>query len=417
MNIGFIGLGKLGLSCAVAIALKGHRVIGYDIDPTLLSKAPRSYPEAGPDGQEPFEPYLKATKLEFGSLSEVVAQSDIIFVAVQTPHQPEYEGITRIPEDPADFSYTYLVSAITELTDLVNHRLVVSIISTVLPGTLRRLIYPIVGTKVHICYNPLFIAMGTTMYDFLHPEFVLLGANDHESADLLESFYRSITHAPICRMSIESAELCKVAYNTYIGQKIVYANTLMEICHKIPGANVTEVCSALKLANSRLLGPRYMDGGMGDGGGCHPRDNIAMSYLARQLGITHDWFRSIMAARERQTEWLADLMCAYSLPKAIIGYSFKAESNLISGSPALLLNNILGERGINVFLYDPHVEQRHQDLSTMSPHVFLIGTNHLTFRNQRFPVGSVVIDPWRYMPAQPDSIKLIQVGIGLEHHD
>jgi UDPglucose 6-dehydrogenase len=413
MNIGFIGLGKLGLSCAVAIALKGHSVIGYDIDRTVLNKDRGSDWETGPDGQEPFGPYLKSTTLRFGDLQEVVAHSDIIFVAVQTPHHPDYEGVTRLSEYSTDFNYAYLLSAIRDLAAIANVRPIVSIISTVLPGTVRRLVDPIAGTKLRICYNPFFVAMGTTMHDFLHPEFVLVGTNDVAAAEALESFYRSVTQAPICHMSVESAELTKMAYNTYIGQKIVYANALMEICHKISGANLTDVCSALKLATTRLLSSKYMDGGMGDGGGCHPRDNIAMSYLAGQLGLSDDIFGSIMSARERQTEWLADLMCAHDLPKAIIGYSFKAESNLTAGSPALLLCSILEQRGVETFLYDPHVERAYRDLSVMMPHVFLIGAKHIAFQCQRFPPGSVVIDPWRYIPAQPDSIKLIQVGVGL----
>ena len=136
--------------------------------------------------------------------------------------------------------------------------------------------------------------------------------------------------------------------------KIVFANTLMEISHKIPGTNVNDVTSALKIADHRLISPRYLDGGMGDGGGCHPRDNIAMSWLARQLPLSHDFFADLMMAREHQTEWLADLMCAYDLPKAIVGYSFKSGTNRIVGSPALLLKTIFsGGARISTFAVRP----------------------------------------------------------------
>ncbi len=411
MKIGFIGLGKLGLPCAVAVAMKGHDVMAYDIVPSLMNKNYRSYRETGPDGREPFNPYLERSTMRFGELEEVVAHSDILFVAVQTPHGPRYEGVTCLPEERMDFDYRYLVRSINEISAVVKRESVVAICSTVLPGTIRHHIKPVASPMLRLCYNPFFIAMGTTMRDFLHPEFVLLGVDDPGAAAAVEAFYATLTEAPICRMSIDSAELTKVAYNTYIGMKIVFANTLMEICHKSPGANVDDVTGALKRAHRRLISPHYLDGGMGDGGGCHPRDNIAMSWLARELPLSHDIFENVMMARDNQTTWLADLMCAHDLPKAIIGYSFKTGTNLTVGSPALLLKGILEERGFRPFLYDPHVEGEQRDLSTLAPHVFLIGTKHQEFTLLTFPKGSVIIDPWRYLAPQ-EGVTLIPVGIG-----
>ena len=109
------------------------------------------------------------------------------------------------------------------------------------------------------------------MRDFIDPEFVLFGVHDATAAEQAEAFYRTITQAPFYRTSVENAELIKVGYNTYIGMKIVFANVMMEICHKSLGTDVDEVMNGLKLANRRLLSPAYLSGGMGDGGGCHPR--------------------------------------------------------------------------------------------------------------------------------------------------
>ena len=341
----------------------------------------------------------------------MVERADILFVAVQTPHQPEYEGVTRLSCERTDFDYRYLIHSIEDISAAVKRETTVAIVSTVLPGTMRRSIMPAARPLLRLCYNPFFIAMGTAMRDFLHPEFVLLGMDDPTSAKKMEAFYATITDAPICRMSIESAELTKVAYNTFIGMKIVFANTLMEISHKIPGTNVNDVTSALKIADHRLISPRYLDGGMGDGGGCHPRDNIAMSWLARQLPLSHDFFADLTMAREHQTEWLADLMCAYDLPKAIVGYSFKSGTNRIVGSPALLLKTILEERGFQPLLYDPYVEGARRDIAKLWPHVFLIGAKHPEFTSLRFPKDSIVIDPWRYLPPQ-DGVGIIPVGVG-----
>jgi UDPglucose 6-dehydrogenase len=411
MKVGFIGLGSLGLPCAVAMAMRGHNVMGYDIAEELMNTNPRPYRETGPDGNEPFDPYLRRSSIRFGRLEEVVEHGDLLFVAVQTPHAPQYEGVSRLPRERKDFDYRYLVRSIEEIAAAARRETAVAIVSTVLPGTIRRLVAPATGRFLRVCYNPFFIAMGTAMRDFLHPEFVLLGVDEPASAAVIESFYAMTTDAPLCRMSIESAELTKVAYNTYVGMKIVFANTLMEICHKTPGANLDDVTDALKSAHSRLISPRYLDGGMGDGGGCHPRDSIAMSWLARELPLSHDVFENLMTARERQTDWLADLMCAYGLPKAIIGYSFKAGLGRTIGSPALLLKSILEERGFQPIMYDPHVDEPGRDLSTLPPHVILIGAKHSEFTSMTFAKGSVVIDPWRYLTPQ-EGVTLVPIGVG-----
>jgi len=416
MKVGFVGLGKLGLPCAVGMALKGHDVVGYDENPALMNNAPRSYRESGPDGKLDFNDYLAKSTVRFGSLQEVADHSEIIFVAVQTPHDAPFEGITRIPSERKDFNYSYLIDAARALAFVIRKETIVVIISTVLPGTVRRDIAPILTPLMKLCYNPYFIAMGTTMPDFLNPEFVLLGSEHEDALRTVKEFYGTIHQAQIYTTSIENAELIKVAYNTFIGMKIAFANTIMEICHHLPNTDADAVSRGLSLGTQRLLSDRYLYGGMGDGGGCHPRDNIALSWLAQQVGLSYDWFENVMLARERQTEWLAELMIQYaheySLPLAILGYAFKAESNITVGSPALLLKNLLEERGARVLMFDPLVETESLQLDWEAPMVFLIGTKHKTFEGYRFPPGSIVLDPWRYIPAAQPDVRIIPIGRG-----
>lgn len=418
MKIGFLGLGKLGLPCALAVDLKGHDVMGYDINPNVLQKDHVPYKEEGPNGEPSIQPILKASKLRFAkTVQELVEHSEIIFVPIQTPHEERYEGTTRLPDERKDFSYRWLIEGVRNLSDeigkLGQDRIVI-IISTVLPGTMRKHIFPLLNKHVKICYNPFFIAMGTTMRDFLHPELVLFGVRDADAAQKAEDFYRTLTNAPIYRTAIENAEAIKVAYNTYISMKIAYINTWMEICHKLPGTDVDAITGALALANKRIIAPSYLRGGMGDGGGCHPRDNIALSWLARELDVSYDFFESLMLARERQTEWLAELMESYDPPggerrlKVILGKSFKPETNIVVGSPAVLLKNLLQERGNDVEMYDPHVDP-HIPVPRFPASVFLVGTMHKDFVNFKFPKGSVVIDPWRYIPPQ-DGVEVVSVG-------
>ena len=410
MKVGFVGLGKLGLPCAVAIDMHGHDVIGYDIQESLMSKSPRPYRETGPDGIEPFNPYLEKSNLRFGNLQEVADFSDIIFLAVQTPHEEKFEGVTRIPDERIDFNYAYLKESVASLSKVITRDTTVVIISTVLPGTIRNEILPLANDHMKICYNPFFIAMGTTMRDFLNPEFILFGVHDEKAAEQAEFFYKTLTNSRFYKTTVENAELIKVSYNTFIGMKIVFANTLMEICHKTLGTDVTEVTEALKLADRRLISTHYMDAGMGDGGGCHPRDNIAMSWLARKLDLSYDFFDSLMIARERQTDWLADLimneMNLHELPLVILGKSFKKETNITVGSPAVLLANILKEKNVEFDQYDPYVDQHEL---AMKKAIYFVATDHDEFDQISYPAGSVIIDPWGHVKPKP-GVDLVSVG-------
>jgi UDPglucose 6-dehydrogenase len=409
-TVGFIGLGKLGLPVALAIESRGHNLIGYDINPAvegyLRARQIPYYEERAPE-------LLAKTELRFAPVADVIRESEFVFVPVQTPHEPEYEGITRTPAERIDFDYGYLVKAVQSVAEeAASQRRHVQLIvnSTVLPGTMEREIKPMLGEYTHLVYNPAFIAMGTTIQDFLHTEFVLIGVDpDNASgAEQLAKFYKTIHDHPSFITDLKTAELIKVAYNTFIGAKIVFANTMMEICHKL-GADIDDLTRALSMARTRIVSPMYMAGGMGDGGGCHPRDNIAMSWLAGKLELSHNLFEDLMKAREDQTYWLAKLVEARhrdsGLPVVVLGRSYKPETNLVVGSPAILLSNLLDELDVEHESWDPYIDQPRP----WPPAVYLIATNHSEFRRFEFPKGSVVIDPWR-MVTQRNGFELVAIG-------
>ena len=419
MNIGFIGLGKLGLPCALAVESRGHKVVGYDPSEQvkdIIDTKKLQYQEIW--AQE----HLDKSKIEIKSIEDVVGESEIIFVPIQTPHDPLYEGNTRLPDERVDFDYTYLKKGIKDLAEEIWYQQstkVVIIISTVLPGTISREIKPIIEDNPYfkLCYNPFFIAMGTTMRDFLDPEIVLFGVDDIEAAKKAKKFYRTLHHAPFYDTTIENAELIKVIYNTFISTKISFVNTVMEMCHKLPNTNVDDVTNALKMCDNRIISDKYLSGGMGDGGGCHPRDNIALSWLSRELNLSHDWFDNIMKQRENQTDWLADLIeetsfkykgCLDGYPILILGKSFKPETNLTVGSPSILLKNILEERGHKVLMWDPYVDTNKLPTGK-EPMIYFIGTKHPDFTTYSYNQGSIIIDPWRYIPEQ-DNCEVIRIG-------
>tara|TARA_Y100000114_G_scaffold156741_1_gene185040 strand:- start:1084 stop:2364 length:1281 start_codon:yes stop_codon:yes gene_type:complete len=417
MNIGFLGLGKLGLPVALAVESKGHNVFGTDINETTLRNIrfkTINYKEKG--AQE----LLNNSNIQIKNIEQIVSDSDIIFVPIQTPHEEKYEGTTRIPKERADFNYDYLKKGIKDLSDEIEKQgkdKVVVIISTVLPGTIRTHIKPILSKHVKLCYNPYFIAMGTTIDDFLGAEINLFGVDDKQAAKKAKEFYKTINKSPFHETTIENAELIKVVYNTFISTKISMINTIMETCYNLPNTNVDDVTKALSLCTSRIISPKYLSGGMGDGGGCHPRDNIALSYLAQKLNLSYNWYDNIMKQREKQTEWLADLIISekFEMDINILGKCFKPETNLTLGSPSLLLKNILEEKGETVKIWDPYVDSL--DMKNVSyemewetkPQLFFIGTKHEAFKHFYFYPNSVVIDPFRYLKLG-NGIKYIPIG-------
>ena len=413
MNIGFVGLGKLGLPCALAIdAVDEHSVKGYDPDERIqdyLNKGEIPYREEGT------EELLKKHNISFTNLKEVIESSEIIFVPIQTPHDPLYDGVTRLPETRIDFDYSYLVEGLKQISkvldDLQEERIVV-VISTVLPGTIESQIKPILSKYVRLCYNPFFIAMGTTINDFLNPEFVLMGIDDKDAAEKLKLFYKTLHDKEVFECTLDEAELIKVSYNTFITMKICLANTVAEMSHKLNNINSDNVMDALKLANQRLISDKYLNGGMGDGGGCHPRDNIALSWLSQKVDLSYDWYENLMISREKHTEWLAELTIQKSIEKQmeifILGKSFKKETNLVNGSPAYLLKNLIEEKNHKTKIYDPFIDSKVEEFN--EPSVFFIATNHDVFKDINFPAGSVVIDPWR-MIDQQERVELISIGV------
>jgi UDPglucose 6-dehydrogenase len=413
MNIGFVGLGKLGLPVALSIENKGHSVIGTDIDERVKKYIEdRKIPYIEDGTQE----LLNKTNIKFTNTFNVVENSDIVFVPIQTPHREEYEGITRIPEDRVDFDYQYLKKGIKEIADIavvLHKHIILVVISTVLPGTFEKELKPLINKYIDFIYNPFFIAMGTTRADFENPEFVLLGFDDPKKDKniwMLKKFYATIHKSPIFITTVKNAELIKVVYNTFISTKIAYINTIAQVCHKI-GANIDVVTEALSLAKDRIISNKYLTGGMGDGGGCHPRDNIALSFLAKKVELSYDFFESIMISREKHADFLVDLIERYSkevkLPIVLLGVSYKKNINLTVGSHVSLVKNILNERSIKYDEYDDYVfpEKPFYNL----PALYFIGIDHDYLKDRIFPKGSVVIDPWGIIK-DSKGVDIIKVG-------
>jgi len=192
----------------------------------------------------------------------------------------------------------------------------------------------------------------------------------------------------------------------------VFANTLLEISTKL-GTDVDTITNALSKADHRLISSMYMSGGVGDGGACHPRDNIAMSWLASKLDLSVDPFEFVTRARERQSEWLVDYTFAeasiHVLPIVVLGKAYKPNSDLMYGSPASLFVHQLLNRGGNIATWwDPFFDK---SPAPKTKAVYIVMTKHDAFEEYQFPRGSIVIDPHRFITPQ-DGVRVIHLGGG-----
>tara|TARA_B100000780_G_scaffold80694_1_gene54953 strand:+ start:3167 stop:4333 length:1167 start_codon:yes stop_codon:yes gene_type:complete len=330
-KIGFIGLGKLGMPCAEAIADKGFHVTGYDIVRKSSSKIT-----------------IKDT------LKELVEDRDIVFVATPTPHEDGYDGSTPTSHLPVkDFNYEAVTKVLTKCNQYMNNQQTLVLISTVLPGTTRRDFAPLI-TNTSLVYNPYLIAMGTVAWDMINPEMIMIGTKNGLSgknckirSEFLESFYNVVCDN-MPRMEFgtwEEAEAMKIFYNTFISNKVALVNMIQDVAHRMGNINVDTVTQALAKSTQRIVSPAYMKAGMGDGGACHPRDNIALRWLAKELDLGYDMFETIMTAREKQAENMARAILQHGKNIWFSSDSYKAGTELVDGSSSLLVQYYVKKHG------------------------------------------------------------------------
>jgi UDPglucose 6-dehydrogenase len=389
MNIGFIGLGKLGLPCAEAIAKKGHSVTGYDVrtvDLTMLID-------------------IKPT------IKETVAGKDIVFIAVPTPHDPAYDG--RVPTShltPKDFDYSIVRACLSEANKYMNKDQLLVLISTVLPGTTRREFIDLIP-NTRFVYNPYLIAMGSVAWDMVNPEMIMIGTRDGtETGDACQliDFYKTVmeNNPRYVVGTWDECECIKIFYNTFISTKIGLVNMIQDVAVRQGNINVDVVTDALEKSTMRIMGPQYMKAGMGDGGACHPRDNIALRYLAEELDLGYDLFDAIMTAREIQAKNLAKELVKHAKQNKmsifIHGKAYKPGVEYCDGSYSLLIGHYCKELGYAPTYIDPLTGD---EINGCYGVVLLAHNRKVTYEYRGFEElqslyctiekGSIVVDPWR----------------------
>jgi len=406
MKVSVVGLGRLGLPLAAALAHRGLRVIGVDIDPGVLAavavkRVPDHISEPGLQEMLVAQTLLSVTD----SVPEAVGKSDITIVLVPTPS-----------EEDGSFSLDCVLEVCWDIgcglgTKEGYHVVVVG--STVMPGacdgpireTLEKVSGRIVGKNLGLCYCPEFVALGDVLRGFGEPDFVLIGSSDPKAHSLVETMFGRLclNDPPIAITSLVNAEIAKIAVNCYVTTKITFANQLAELCENIPGADVDAVTGVLGL-DSRI-GTKYLRGGPAFGGPCFPRDAGAMTQVAERANVNSLLMPTVEKINRWQTERLLKLLAKFQFRLGgdarvgILGLTYKpgVESREPSAGLALL------ERIFPIcrtLAYDPLLAVPGKSAGTAQEcvdgsDIIVITLPYPEFNRLQFRSGQVVIDCWR----------------------
>ena len=418
-SVGFIGVGKLGQACAEMVA-EVHDVVGYDVN------------HVEPENFSMVD-----------SIADAVRGRDIVFIAVPTPHDPQYDGKAPTSHLPnKDFDYSLVRQVLSEVNAVATKDQLVVLISTVLPGTTRREFIDLIP-NARFVYNPYLIAMGTVKWDMVNPEMVMIGTEDgSETGDAkqLVDFYKTImqNNPRYIIGTWDETECIKVFYNTFISAKVSLVNMIQDVAESLGNINAEIVCDALATSDRRIMGPGYMKPGMGDGGACHPRDNIALRWMADELELGYDLFDAVMLSREKQAENMAVRLMELAnagagnvpqMPVIIVGKAYKPLVEYEAGSSSMLVGHYIAEQDHELYYYDEKTGDIPPAEILEKPAVYLLAHNpSITYGDQldtvpgwynekhnvtdcdtalvatgngtelNFAPGSIVVDPWRKTP-------------------
>ncbi len=377
MRMSVIGTGYLGSTHAACMAELGHEVIGVDVDPhkiELLSRGETPFFEPGLDGL--IRKHISSGRLHFTtSYQEAADFAHVHFLGVGTPQQKNSYA--------ADM--TFVRSAVTNLVPLLQGRHIIFGKSTVPVGTARALqqltdrlvasqnadstsaaadssAASVEETSVDIAWNPEFLREGHAVQDTIHPDRIVLGMQN--SASEVEDVARKIYAQPLAEgtpllvTDFATSELVKVSANAFLATKISFINAVSEVC-EASGADITVLADAIG-ADERI-GRKFLNAGLGFGGGCLPKDIRAFMARAGELGADQalTFLREVDAINLRRREKLVSMVkdaCGGSLHDArvtVLGAAFKPESDDVRDSPALAVAGALSLAGAQVSVYDP----------------------------------------------------------------
>jgi len=359
-RISVVGLGFVGLSTVVYFAARGYNVIA--------SSNQQRKVELIRNGVSPFfepelEPMLKEV-LKNRTLRVVVGRktavldTDITFITTGTP---------SLPDGSADLTFVQeTAKEIGEALKLKQSYHLIVVKSTVPPGTTENVVKPIlekhsgkeVGEHFGLAMSPEFLREGSSMYDIANPDRVVIGEFDKRSGNILEELNRELfkNKVPILRMSLASAELAKYASNAFLATKISFINQIANICERISGVDVVEIAGAMGL--DPRIGPEFLRAGAGWGGSCFPKDTRALVALSRKLEYEPKLIEEVISINVMQAKHMVELAeeelgNLEGKKIAILGLSFKPNTDDIREAASLRVIEILLAKGAEVTTFDP----------------------------------------------------------------
>lgn len=357
-QISVIGLGKLGVPLLAVLLDAGYEVVGMDVDPRRV--------EAINAGRSPVdEPGVQdlLTKYRSTNGSPRYVATTLARLAVLTTEATFIIVPTPSGED-GGFTLEFLEPAAREVGKALRQKEgwhLIVIVSTVMPGQTAELAEILeqesgkrCGRDFGLCYSPTFIALGDVVRNLREPDYVLIGSKNSRATDELFGIFQRMTrpNTPMVVMSWTSAEIAKIAQNSYITNKIAFANELSRLCKAIPGANVDDVTLALGL--DRRVGPHYLRAGTAYGGPCLPRDNRALRRAGEDAGVTLLLPSVIDLINKHTTGFLAQEVLRASSPGQVVGVlglSYKMGTPCLEESASIHLISALADKR-RVVVYD-----------------------------------------------------------------
>jgi len=348
MNVTIIGTGFVGVVTAAVYASFGNQVIGLDIDENKVMSLKKGVVPFFEPGLEKLLVDQQATgNLTFTTnYAEAIGQAEVIMVAVGTPSAADGQ---------ADLKFVY--SAIDALIPHLQEKTIIVIKSTVPPGLLPKLderIKPQTQTKYFLASMPEFLREGTAVYDTLHPDRVVIGANEAEVFERLETLHTPLK-APMIKVRPASAQMAKYAANAFLATRITFINQIANLCEK-NDADIEEVIQAI--SPDKRIGAHYWYPGFGYGGSCFPKDVSELAAYSRSVGEENNLFNRL---HELNTARIPSLIEIFGREigswagrtVAVLGLAFKPNTNDMREAPAIKTIELLLAAGAKVQAYDP----------------------------------------------------------------
>jgi len=363
MNISMIGAGYVGLVSAACFSEFGWTVTCVDKDLSKIENLRQGeLPIYEPRLDELLHRNLRMGRIDFATdLAHSVGDADLVFLAVGTP--------MRRGDGHADLSFVF--QAVEELAPHLKGFTVIATKSTVPVGTSReiesrlKLLRP--DADFAVCSNPEFLREGSAIYDFMHPDRVLVGCDDPRAQDLMERLYKplALRNAPVMFVGRESAELAKYAANAFLALKISFINEVADLC-EAAGANVQEVATAI--GADRRIGDKFLHPGPGYGGSCFPKDVAALIRTAREARSPLSLIEQVQTVNTERKIAMAGRIERAAGGKlagksvAVLGITFKPDTDDVREAPSLTLVPMLQAKGASVRVYDPHADETAEQL-------------------------------------------------------